>query len=81
MGAGASGSVVASRLSEIPCVNVLLLEAGPPPPKISDLMSIAPNFLFTDIDWQHKTSPQKHTGRRLVNRVSNAVTYGEGTNL
>ncbi|KAF8781566.1 Glucose dehydrogenase like protein [Argiope bruennichi] len=69
VGAGSAGSTLASRLSEEPCVSVLLLEAGTAkPPLLNDIPSIARNFWFTDLDWQFKTVPQKHTGEALVNR-------------
>ncbi|GIY66520.1 glucose dehydrogenase [Caerostris extrusa] len=67
VGAGSAGSVVASRLSEEHCASVLLLEAGSSPPLLSDLPSIGRSFWFTNIDWQFKTTPQKHTGAALVN--------------
>ncbi|CAL1262978.1 unnamed protein product, partial [Larinioides sclopetarius] len=66
---GSGGSVVASRLSEEPCVTVLLLEAGAKkPPLLSDIPGLARFFWNTDIDWQFKTVPQKHTGLGLVNK-------------
>ncbi|GFX78873.1 glucose dehydrogenase [Trichonephila clavipes] len=67
VGAGAAGSVVASRLSEKECVSVLLLEAGKPPPKVSDIPAAASSFAGTDIDWKYSTAPQEHTGRGLIN--------------
>lgn len=70
VGAGTAGSVVAARLSEVPCVTVLVLEAGPAPPKLNDILAIGNNFWRTDLDWQFRTAPQKFTGRGLVNRVS-----------
>lgn len=69
VGAGAAGSVVASRLTEVPCVNVLLLEAGKSPPLLTDVPVLSRNFWGTDLDWTYKTVPQKHTARGLVNRV------------
>lgn len=71
MGGGTAGSVVASRLSEKPCVNVLLLEAGPEPPLLTEVPALGRYFWNTDVDWQYKTTPQKHTGRALINRVRN----------
>ena len=71
VGAGSAGSVVASRLSEIPCVSVLLLEAGKPPPLLTEVPAFGRAFWFTDIDWAYKTAPQKYTGNLLKNRVTN----------
>ncbi|KAG8161899.1 hypothetical protein JTE90_008257 [Oedothorax gibbosus] len=68
VGAGSAGSVVASRLSEILCVNVLLLEAGPTPPLLNDVPVLSRNFWGTDIDWNYRTVSQKHSGFGLVNR-------------
>lgn len=70
VGAGSAGSVVASRLSEVPCVSVLLLEAGHEPPLLTEVPALGRNFWFTDIDWQYRTAPQKYTGKALINRVS-----------
>lgn len=63
--------MVASRLSEVPCVRVLLLEAGKPPPKLTDVMTFRGSYFFSNIDWKFETAPQKHTGGGLVDRVSN----------
>ncbi|KAF8781573.1 Glucose dehydrogenase like protein [Argiope bruennichi] len=68
VGSGSAGSVVASRLSEEPCVSVLLLEAGQGAPLLNDIPSIGRSFWFTNLDWAYKTTPQKNTGESLVNR-------------
>ncbi|CAL1262982.1 unnamed protein product [Larinioides sclopetarius] len=68
VGAGSAGSVMASRLSEVPCVSILLLEAGHAAPLINDIPALARNFWFSDLDWAYKTVPQKNTGESLVNR-------------
>lgn len=70
VGAGTAGSVLANRLSEIPCVQILLLEAGKPPPLVSEVPGYGRFLWFTDIDWQYRTAPQRYTGNGLVNRVS-----------
>ncbi|GIY96799.1 glucose dehydrogenase [Caerostris extrusa] len=66
VGAGSAGSVVASRLSEMPCVSVLLLEAGGPAPLLSDITGGGRYFWGTNLDWQYKTTPQKHTDLLLL---------------
>nr|XP_042909545.1 glucose dehydrogenase [FAD, quinone] [Parasteatoda tepidariorum] len=68
VGAGSAGATVASRLSEISCVNVLLLEAGGKPPLLNDVPAFGNTFWNSDLDWAYKTTPQKHTGTSLKNR-------------
>ncbi|CAL1288547.1 unnamed protein product [Larinioides sclopetarius] len=69
VGGGSAGSTLANRLSEELCVSVLLLEAGTAnPPLLNDIPSLGRNFWFTNLDWQFKTVPQKHTGAGLINR-------------
>ncbi|GFR31741.1 glucose dehydrogenase [Trichonephila clavata] len=78
VGGGVAGSVVATRLSEKECVSVLLLEAGKPPPKSTDIPAAARSFIGTDLDWQYLTAPQKHTGRGLIN---NKVSWPSGKTI
>lgn len=75
VGAGSAGAAVASRLSEIPCVTVLLLEAGKPPPRMNDIPVIARYYVNTDLDWQYFTAPQKHTAAGIIDRVKYANQY------
>ncbi|ODM92286.1 Glucose dehydrogenase [FAD, quinone] [Orchesella cincta] len=58
VGAGSAGAVVASRLSENPAWNVLLLEAGGDEPEIvSNAPALAANLQMTRIDWGYRTEP------------------------
>ncbi|XP_035211002.1 glucose dehydrogenase [FAD, quinone]-like [Stegodyphus dumicola] len=59
VGAGSAGSVIAARLSEDPCVSVLLLEAGGTTNPIVTIPATAFVMQHTDMDWQYKTVPQK----------------------
>jgi hypothetical protein len=54
-----SGSVVASRLSEISHWRVLLIEAGGPEPTGTQVPSMFLNFLGSDIDWGYRTEPEE----------------------
>nr|CAH7726998.1 unnamed protein product [Callosobruchus chinensis] len=60
IGAGATGCVVASRLSEIQDWEILLLEAGDDP---DDFVMIPRYFavnIMTDYNWGHQTVPQQN---------------------
>ncbi|CAG0922072.1 unnamed protein product [Notodromas monacha] len=70
VGGGSGGSVVASRLSEDPNVNVLLLEAG-----VNDIdeplseLPIMVQFLQrSKIDWQFRTEPEDGVCQNMVDK-------------
>lgn len=58
VGAGTAGSTLAARLSEIPDVKVLLIEAGPHENFIMDIPMLV-HFLqlSNDINWKYRTKP------------------------
>uniref|UniRef100_A0A0C9RKA1 Gld_25 protein n=1 Tax=Fopius arisanus TaxID=64838 RepID=A0A0C9RKA1_9HYME len=58
VGAGTAGATIASRLSEIPQVRVLLIEAGRSENLVMDIPIIV-NFLQfnNDINWKYRTEP------------------------
>ncbi|KAK5637984.1 hypothetical protein RI129_012279 [Pyrocoelia pectoralis] len=58
VGSGSAGSVVASRLSEIPEWNVLLIEAGLDEPTGTQIPSMFLNFIGSEIDWGYQTEPE-----------------------
>ncbi len=67
IGAGASGAVVASRLSEDPDRSVLLLEAGGPDRSVDTHIPAAFSKTFhTDLDWDYATTPQPNLGGRRL---------------
>ncbi|CAH2259725.1 glucose dehydrogenase [FAD, quinone]-like [Pararge aegeria] len=57
IGAGSAGSVMASRLSENPEWNILLLEAGQDENVLSDVPILFPALQTSSIDWQFVTEP------------------------
>ncbi|XP_061382353.1 glucose dehydrogenase [FAD, quinone]-like [Danaus plexippus] len=57
IGGGSAGSVVASRLSENPGWNILLLEAGPDENVLSDVPVMFPALQTSNVDWQFLTEP------------------------
>lgn len=59
-GAGASGSALANRLSEIANISVLLLEYGEEPSFLTEIPLIAYLLGFTDYDYGYTTQPQEH---------------------
>lgn len=58
VGGGSAGAVVASRLSEIPEWNVLLVEAGHDEPTGAQVPSMFLNFIGSEIDWGFQTEPE-----------------------
>ncbi|KAG5858297.1 hypothetical protein JTB14_002956, partial [Gonioctena quinquepunctata] len=58
IGGGSAGSVLASRLSEIPKWRVLLLEAGGLQNDFSDIPAFATLLANTDMNWGYFTTPQ-----------------------
>ena len=67
VGAGSAGCVLANRLSEIPKVQVLLCEAGPPDRAREIHIPAALTTLFrSDADWAYFTEPQNQLDDRRV---------------
>ncbi|XP_022823470.1 glucose dehydrogenase [FAD, quinone]-like [Spodoptera litura] len=53
VGSGSAGSVVAARLSEIPKLKVLLIEAGGDPPPTSVLPGLSSTLPGSEYDWNY----------------------------
>jgi len=68
VGAGSAGCVLASRLSEDPDVQVLLLEAGPP--DTNENIHVPLGYLKlggTEVDWDYHSAPEHECdGRRIA---------------
>ncbi|XP_018402671.1 PREDICTED: neither inactivation nor afterpotential protein G [Cyphomyrmex costatus] len=65
VGAGTSGCVIASRLSEMSNVTVLLVEAGGYFGWLSTMPLLAPMMQGTEVDWAYQTEPQVFSSRGL----------------
>ena len=72
VGAGTAGCVLANRLTEDPNTTVLLLEAGSSDAKFGFRVPLL-SFFNTDVDWQHKTVPQKNNLVPIKNREATLV--------
>ena len=59
IGAGAGGSVAASRLSEIENWNVLVLEAGGYGDNATDVPNLYTPIEFSHYNWAYNSTPQK----------------------
>ncbi|CAG7837943.1 unnamed protein product [Allacma fusca] len=74
VGGGSAGSVVVNRLSRNN--KVLLIEAGGDPIYLHRIPGIAPNLLHRpQVDWMHKTVPQKNA---LLGHVDNVSRWPRG---
>ncbi|XP_072397813.1 glucose dehydrogenase [FAD, quinone]-like [Diabrotica undecimpunctata] len=67
VGAGAAGSVLANRLSEIESWSVLLLEAGSVPNFFSDIPILNGYLQNSDMNWGYYTAPQKYACQGMNN--------------
>ncbi len=67
VGAGSAGCVLASRLSEDPDVQVLLLEAGPP--DTNENIHVPLGYLQlgrTEVDWDYCSAPEPECNERRI---------------
>ncbi|MEK9724378.1 MAG: GMC family oxidoreductase N-terminal domain-containing protein [Rhodospirillaceae bacterium] len=80
VGAGAAGSVIAARLSELAGVRICVLEAGPADnhPMIHLPAGFIKMIFNPDYTWQFKTEPTELTGGRAVNVQQGRVVGGSG---
>lgn len=81
VGAGAAGSVLATRLSEDPAVTVCVLEAGPP--DSNPWIHVPAGFIKTmnnpAVTWQFRTEPTENTGGRPIATVQGRVLGGSSS--
>lgn len=70
VGAGTAGCVIASRLSEISNLTILLVEAGGHFGWVSSIPILAPVLQKTDIDWSYSTEPQIYSSKGFWNHVN-----------
>jgi choline dehydrogenase len=68
VGSGSAGSVVASRLSEVPAWRVLLIESGSDPSFMSDIPSFMTMLQLTDEDYVYKVEPNDRYCQSMPNK-------------
>ncbi|XP_063922039.1 glucose dehydrogenase [FAD, quinone]-like [Zophobas morio] len=73
VGAGTAGCILATRLSEIAKISILLLEAGGEENDFNQILAMWPYNLFSDFNWGYFSTPQKRSCLGMNN--SQCVIY------
>ena len=81
IGAGSSGSIIASKLSEQSNFNILVLEAGPNDlnPMIKIPLGYGMTFYNKRINWNFYSKPQKYLNNRDIYVPRGKVVGGSGS--
>ena len=61
--------MLAARLSEDPDTQVLLIEAGVPPPYLASIPVLGAFLQQTPYDWQYETVPQENACLAMRDKV------------
>lgn len=81
VGGGTAGSVMANRLSQKPCVSVLLLEAGGIAPTTNEIPGYSAQFRFSEIDWAYRSTPQKYSAFGQRENVGDILLHFPTVNM
>lgn len=73
IGCGAAGSVLASRLSDVKDLNVLVLEAGTAPSAQSEVPALWANSVGTEMDWNYRAKEDETFGQSLDGKTVRVV--------
>jgi len=73
VGCGASGSVLAAKLSDEKNLNVLVLEAGGTPLMQSEIPGLWANSIGSEMDWKYTAKEDNTFGQSLENKRVNVI--------